>query len=83
MLHQPNNAGPQQVVFMVEIMTFLSICSVAVCIRRCSIPIPAVFRSLWLGFHSSDSYGYHFRSNPAPQRLQNSPALGMLVQHPG
>jgi len=51
--------------------------------RRCSISIPAVARLLRLGFHSSDSYGYHFRSKPAPHRLRIPPALEMLVQHAG
>ena len=35
------------------------------CPRRCSIPIPAVSRSLELDVHSSDSYGYHSRSTSA------------------
>ncbi|WP_148307616.1 hypothetical protein [endosymbiont of unidentified scaly snail isolate Monju] len=56
---------------------------VTVCLPRCSIPIPAVSRSLWLGFHPSDSAGYRFRSKPAPQRPRIPPALGMLVKHPG
>jgi hypothetical protein len=53
------------------------------CPRRCSIPIPAVSRSLELDVHSSDSYGYHSRSTSAPQRLRIPPPLGMLVRYPG
>ena len=50
-------------------MTGSSVSTVTLCTRRRSIPIPAVSRSLRLGFHSSDSYGYHFRSKPAHQGL--------------
>jgi len=35
------------------------------------------------GFYSSDSYGYHFRSKPAPQWLRIPLALAMLVQYAG
>jgi len=45
--------------------------------------MPVVSRSLWLGFHASDSYGYHFCSKPAPQRLRIPSALGMLVKYSG
>jgi len=47
------------------------------------MPIPAFSRSLWLGFHSSDGCGYHFRSKPAPQRLRIPLSLGMLAQQAG
>jgi hypothetical protein len=51
--------------------------------RLCSIPIPAVSRSPVLDVHSSDSYGYPFRSTSAPRRLRIPPTLGMLVRYPG
>ena len=39
--------------------------------------------SLGLGLPSMDSNGYPFQSRQSPDRLQISPALGMLVKFPG
>ncbi|MDP6183402.1 MAG: hypothetical protein QF609_06265 [Gammaproteobacteria bacterium] len=52
-------------------------------LRRCSIAIQTVSRSLWFGFRSSDSYGYHSPSKPAPHWLRIPPDLAMLVQYAG
>jgi len=57
--------------------------SVTVCGAHCSIPIPAVSRSLWLGFRSSDSFSYPLSAKPAPQRLRIPPALGIPVKYSG
>jgi hypothetical protein len=53
------------------------------CFRRLPIAMLADFRSLELGLHSSGSYGYHFRSSPAPERLQIPPALAIPVSFAG
>ncbi len=53
------------------------------CLRHCPIPVLAVSRPLWLGLHSSGSYGCSFRSSPAPGRLRIPPAPRMLVRFPG
>jgi len=42
------------------------------CFRRSPIPALAVSRAFRLGIHSSGSYGYHFCSSPAPERLRKT-----------
>jgi hypothetical protein len=48
------------------------------------IPIPAIPRSPWSGFRSSDSCGYPSScATPAPERLRKPPVPGLSKQSAG
>jgi hypothetical protein len=83
MLRQPNSAYATGYRDEKRFFAFCGYSPVTVCNRHCSISIPAVARLPRLGFHSSDSDGYHFRAKPAPHQLRIPPALEMPVQHAG
>jgi len=76
-------AVSQQTEITLEKDESMGVCRLTPGSRCFPIAALAVSRALRLGLHSSGSYGYHFRSSPAPARLRNPPASVMPVTDAG